>query len=199
VELNKEVQVLKNKIFCIKDFLFLETCDLLVSTFSGERLIESDKTGIFGSPGTARGEDVKFDVSGFEKISTKNNNKDINIGIDIFTGLLTNIEKTSSKLFNKNLVLKSYFYSHMKKGGKNSLHVDNYNEKYSKDYSVILYLTNSYSGGNLVFPEQDLTIKPEPGTLIAFIGTEDLKHEVEEVIDGDRVNIICFLNEKGEQ
>lgn len=199
MELNKEVQVLKNKIFCIKDFLFLETCDLLVSTFSGERLIESDKTGIFGSPGTARGEDVKFDVSGFEKISTKNNNKDINIGIDIFTGLLTNIEKTSSKLFNKNLVLKSYFYSHMKKGGKNSLHVDNYNEKYSKDYSVILYLTNSYSGGNLVFPEQDLTIKPEPGTLIAFIGTEDLKHEVEEVIDGDRVNIICFLNEKGEQ
>lgn len=199
MELNKEVQVLKNKIFCIKDFLFLETCDLLVSTFSGERLIESDKTGIFGSPGTARGEDVKFDVSGFEKISTKNNNKDINIGIDIFTGLLTNIEKTSSKLFNKNLVLKSYFYSHMKKGGKNSLHVDNYNEKYSKDYSVILYLTNSYSGGNLVFPEQNLTIKPEPGTLIAFIGTEDLKHEVQEVIDGDRVNIICFLNEKGEQ
>jgi hypothetical protein len=199
VELNKEVQVLKNKIFCIKDFLFLETCDLLVSTFSGERLIESDKTGIFGSPGTARGEDVKFDVSGFEKISIKNNNKDINIGIDIFTGLLTNIEKTSSKLFNKNLVLKSYFYSHMKKGGKNSLHVDNYNEKYSKDYSVILYLTNSYSGGNLVFPEQDLTIKPEPGTLIAFIGTEDLKHEVQEVIDGDRVNIICFLNEKGGQ
>ena len=199
MELNKEVQVLKNKIFCIKDFLFLETCDLLVSTFSGERLIESDKTGIFGSPGTARGEDVKFDVSGFEKISIKNNNKDINIGIDIFTGLLTNIEKTSSKLFNKNLVLKSYFYSHMKKGGKNSLHVDNYNEKYSKDYSVILYLTNSYSGGNLVFPEQDLTIKPEPGTLIAFIGTEDLKHEVQEVIDGDRVNIICFLNEKGGQ
>jgi hypothetical protein len=199
VELNKKVQVLKNKIFYIEDFLFLETCNLLVSTFSGERLIESDKTGIFGSPGTARGEDVKFDVSGFEKISTKNNNKDINIGIDIFTGLLTNIEKTSSKLFNKNLVLKSYFYSHMKKGGKNSLHIDNYNEKYSKDYSVILYLTNSYSGGNLVFPEQDLTIKPEPGTLIAFIGTEDLKHEVQEVIDGDRVNIICFLNEKGEQ
>ena len=199
MELNKEVQVLKNKIFCIKDFLFLETCDLLVSTFSGERLIESDKTGIFGSPGTARGEDVKFDINGFEKISTKNNNKDINIGIDIFTSLLTNIEKTSSKLFNKNLVLKSYFYSHMKKGGKNSLHIDNYNEKYSKDYSVILYLTNSYSGGNLVFPEQDLTIKPEPGTLIAFIGTEDLKHEVQEVIDGDRVNIIFFLNEKGEQ
>ena len=196
MESNKEIQVLKNKIFYIKDFLFLDTCDLLVSTFSGERLIESDKLGIFGSPGTARGEDVKFDINGFEKTSTKNENKDINIGIDIFTGLLTNIEKTSSKLFNKNLVLKSYFYSHMKKGGKNSLHVDNYNEKYSQDYSVILYLTNSYSGGNLVFPEQNLTIKPEPGTLIAFIGTEDLKHEVEEVIDGDRVNIICFLNER---
>jgi hypothetical protein len=199
MEPNKEIQVLKNKIFCIEDFLFSDTCELLVSTFSGERLIESDRKGIFGSPGTAKGDDVKFEINGFEKTSTKNDNKDINIGIDILTSLLTNIEKTSSKLFNKNLVLKSYFYSHMKKGSKNTLHVDNYNEQYSKDYSVLLYLTNSYSGGNLVFPEQDLSLKPKPGTFIAFIGTEDLKHEVEEVIDGDRVNIICFLSEKEEQ
>jgi hypothetical protein len=84
----------------------------------------------------------------------------------------------------------------MKKGGKNPLHVDNYDEKHSKDYSAILYLTNSYSGGNVVFAKQDLIIKPDPGTLVTFIGTEDLKHEVQEVIDGDRVNVICFLHEK---
>jgi hypothetical protein len=196
MESKERVEVLKNKIFYIKDFLFPETCNLLVSIFSTDRLIESDKPGIFGSPGTGRGENAVFDITGFEKMSDRHEDQNINIGNDILTGVLTNIEKSSSRLFKKDLVLKSYFYSHMKKGGKNSLHVDNYNEKYAKDYSVILYLTNSYSGGNLVFPEQNLILKPDPGTLVAFIGTEDLKHEVTEVIDGNRVNLICFLKEK---
>jgi hypothetical protein len=188
------MEILKDKIFYAKDFLFPETCELLVSAFSRENLRESDKLGIFGGPG--KGEKQSFNISGIEKIIEKTNDKDINLAIDVFTGVLTNIEKTASNIFNKNLVLKSYFYSHMKKGGKNLLHVDNYSEKYSKDYSAILYLTNSYTGGNVVFPNQDLTIKPDPGTLVTFIGSEDVPHEVEEVIDGDRVNIICFLHEK---
>ena len=188
------MKILKDKIFYIEDFLFSETCELLVSTFSRENLRQSEKVGIFGGPG--KGEKDLFNVSGIEKITGKSNEKDINLGIDIFTGVLTNIEKTASNIFNKNLVLKSYFYSHMKKGGKNLLHVDNYSEKYSKDYSAILYLTNSYTGGSVVFPNQDLTIKPNPGTLVTFIGSEDVPHEVEEVIEGDRVNIICFLHEK---
>lgn len=188
------MKILKDKIFYIEDFLFPETCDLLVSAFSRDNLRQSEKFGIFGGPG--KGEKDSFSVSGIEKITEKNNDKDINIGIDVFTGVLTNIEKTASDIFNKNLVLKSYFYSHMKKGGKNLLHVDNYEEKYSKDYSAILYLTNSYTGGSVVFPNQDLTIKPNPGTLVTFIGSEDVPHEVQEVVDGDRVNIICFLHEK---
>jgi hypothetical protein len=194
VESNKKVEFLKDKIFYIKDFLFLETCELLVSTFSRDNLRQSEKVGIFGGPG--KGEKESFSVSGIEKITASSDEKDINLGIDIFTGVLTNIEKTASNIFNKNLVLKSYFYSHMKKGGKNLLHVDNYEEKYSKDYSAILYLTNSYTGGNVIFPNQELTMKPDPGTLVTFIGSEDVPHEVEEVVDGDRVNIICFLHEK---
>lgn len=194
MESNKEVEVLKDKIFYIKNFLFSETCELLVSTFSRDNLRQSEKVGIFGGPG--KGEKESFSVSGIEKITASSDEKDINLGIDIFTGVLTNIEKTASNIFNKNLVLKSYFYSHMKKGGKNLLHVDNYEEKYSKDYSAILYLTNSYTGGNVIFPNQELTIKPDPGTLVAFIGSEDVPHEVEEVVEGDRVNIICFLHEK---
>lgn len=188
------MKILKDNIFYIEDFLFQDTCDLLVSTFSDESLKKGKDTGILGGPG--RGENELFNVSGVTKIDTLTNNKDKNIGIDIFTGILTNIEKTTSDIFNKNLVLKSYFYSHMKKGGKNNLHIDNHSEKYLKDYSAILYLTDSYSGGSLNFPEQDLNLKPKPGTLITFIGTEKLKHEVQEVIDGDRVNIICFLIEK---
>ena len=188
------MRVLKDGIFYIEDFLFQDTCDLLVSTFSRDNLKESERPGVFGGPG--KGEKTPFSVNGIRKIDKETKDKDINIGIDIFTSVLTNIEKTTSEIFNKDLKLKSYFYSHMKKGGKNDLHVDNHSKEYFNDYSAILYLTDSYSGGNINFPDQELNIKPKPGTLVTFIGTEELKHEVQEVIDGDRVNIICFLVEK---
>jgi hypothetical protein len=190
---NEKISTLTDGVFCIENFLFPETCDFLVSIFSDKDLNKSDKDGVFGAFG--QGEHESFNLNGAEKIFVKT---DVNkkIGIDFFTGILTNIEKTTSEIFNKNLLLKSYFYSHMKKGGKNDLHVDNYNKKYSNDYSAILYLTDSYSGGEINFPERKLNIKPKPGTLITFIGTKDLAHEVKEVIDGDRVNLICFLNNK---
>ena len=194
--LSKGLELLAKDIFCVKNFLFPETCNLLVSTFSKENLKESERPGIFGGPGVSENE--TFSIIGFEKIGIANNDKNINLATDIFTGTLTNIEKTLSNIFNKNLILKSYSYSHMKEGSRNELHFDNYCEKYLEDYSALLYLTDSYSGGSLNFPEQGLLIKPQKGTLIAFIGTENLKHEVQEVMGGDRVNIICFLVEKKE-
>lgn len=188
------MKILEDKIFYVEDFLFLETCDFLISSFS-QNISKSDKVGIYGGPG--RGENDKAcEISGLEKIEKASYIPQKNISIDLFTGLCTNIEKSVSKLFNKDLVLKSFFYSHMKAGGHNPLHVDNYSEEYKNDYSAILYLNDSYSGGLLHFSKKELSLKPKPGTLIAFIGTQDLEHEVQEVIDGDRINIICFLNEK---
>jgi hypothetical protein len=188
------MKILKDKIFYIEDFLFLDTCNFLISNFSNN-ISESDKPGVYGGPG--RGENDKaHKICGLEKIENVSNVLEKNIAIDLFTSICTNIEKSLSILFNKDLLLKSYFYSHMKEGGKNPLHVDNYSEEYEGDYSAILYLNDSYSGGKVYFPEKDLTLKPKPGTLVAFIGTEDLKHEVQEVTEGNRVNIICFLNER---
>jgi hypothetical protein len=188
------MKILEDKIFYIEDFLFLETCNFLISTFS-QNISKSDKVGIYGGPG--RGENDKaYDISGLEKIEKYSSIPETNISIDLFTGLCTNIEKSVSKLFDKDLVLKSFFYSHMKTGGHNPLHVDNYNEQYQNDYSAILYLNDAYSGGLLHFPKKELSLKPKPGTLVAFIGTEELEHEVQEVTDGNRINIICFLNEK---
>lgn len=188
------MKILNDKIFYVEDFLFLDTCNFLVSNFSNN-IAESDIPGVFGGPGKGK-DDNAHKICGFEKIDYSSNILEKNIAIDLFTGVCTNIEKSLSILFNRNLLLKSYFYSHMKKGGKNSLHVDNYGEEYENDYSAILYLNDSYSGGVISFPEQDLNLKPKPGTLVAFIGTEELKHEVQEVTDGDRVNIIFFLKEK---
>jgi hypothetical protein len=188
------MKVIGDKIFYIENFLFSETCQFLISNFS-KNIRPSDRPGIFGGPGRGEGNNASA-ICGIEKIEEQSVEADKNVAIDLFTSLCPNIEKTLSVLFGKDLVLKSYFYSHMKEGGKNDLHVDNYTKEYENDYSAILYLSDSYSGGLLNFPEKKLELKPEPGTLIAFIGTDDLKHEVQKVISGDRINIICFLKEK---
>jgi hypothetical protein len=188
------VKDIDNKLFILEEFIFPETCQLLIDGFS-KNLKNIGKPGIAGGPGGDEKRDA-WKTSGLHKISGKTENPSENISIDLFTSICTNIEKTVSSVFKKDLVLRSYFYSHMTEGGKNSLHVDNYSEDYSQDYSAILYLSDSYEGGLIHFPKLETSLRPEPGTMLTFIGNEDLEHEVQEVISGNRVNIICFLNER---
>jgi hypothetical protein len=194
---------IKDKLFIVYDFIFPETCKFLVDQFSKE-LKDTGQTGIFRGPVghenyLSKAENINksaSSVSGINKISEKTNIHDYNIAIDIFTSACTNIEKTVSQIFNKPLLLKSYFYSHMKSGGLNGLHRDNYLQDQSDDFSAILYLSDNYEGGSINFPKIGIDFKPSAGTLLAFIGNEELEHQVKEVISGDRVNIICFLSER---
>ena len=130
-----------------------------------------------------------------------------NCGIDMLSSIGKNIESTVSKFYNKPFLFKSFYYSVMKEGGDNKLHMDNYYINESKelrikendydDRAALLYLNDEYSGGMLNFPLQDLSLKPKPGTLIFFKGDYLIPHEVSEVESGSRVNIVTFLcNEK---
>ena len=74
--------------------------------------------------------------------------------------------------------------------------VDGYEDNY---YSALLYLTDDYDGGEIHFYENNsgdkkdsIAYKPESGTLIFFKGDRDYPHSVNEVIDGERANIILF-------
>ncbi|NBP55847.1 hypothetical protein EBU71_04800, partial [bacterium] len=63
-------------------------------------------------------------------------------------------------------------------------HVDNYNDDPRKTISVVLYLNDSYVGGELNFPEQDIMIKPEAGSLIIFPSTKPYYHESKTIENG---------------
>lgn len=56
-------------------------------------------------------------------------------------------------------------------------------------YVCLLFLTDDYSGGNLLFPEQDASFKPNAGDAILFPGCL-IAHGVSEVLDGIRVNLV---------
>jgi hypothetical protein len=61
------------------------------------------------------------------------------------------------------------------------------------EYAAICYLNSDYDGGQIFFPEYNLSIKPEPGELIAFPGTEYYIHGVSEVLSGNRFVINSFF------
>lgn len=69
--------------------------------------------------------------------------------------------------------------------------------------SALLYLTNDYEGGEILFYDGDISdipqqkstaYKPDPGTLLHFRGDEHHHHSVNTVISGERANIILFFD-----
>lgn len=102
----------------------------------------------------------------------------------------------------------------MKPGAVNGLHYDQRNpftEEARKtlpeelkpkvfEYSFLIYLNQQgkdYDGGELVFYQHDLSIKPTPGMAVFFIGDPDHMHEVTEVKSGNRYSLLGFASENG--
>ena len=72
-------------------------------------------------------------------------------------------------------------------------HYDQYSDKLI-EYAAILYINDDYTGGELFFSKLGLQIRPEPGTLMIFPGTEEFEHGVHPVGPGPvRYNLPTFV------
>lgn len=56
-------------------------------------------------------------------------------------------------------------------------HIDSYDDQRSPTLSVVLYINDNYEGGELYFKEQDISIKPTAGSLIAFPSVAPYYHQ----------------------
>jgi predicted 2-oxoglutarate/Fe(II)-dependent dioxygenase YbiX len=68
----------------------------------------------------------------------------------------------------------------------------NPNEAYIVDYGSVLYLTDEYDGGEIYFPEHNIDIKPNAGTLIFFPSNNFYNHGVKEITFGKRYTSAQF-------
>ena len=74
-----------------------------------------------------------------------------------------------------------------------------------RDYSAIFYLNDDYEGGEINFPNFDLTIKPEKGSAVFFPAGFEHSHSVSEVKGKKRITIavwyswMCFMQNNGRQ
>ena len=105
--------------------------------------------------------------------------------------------------FSMSVKLVNFGYVQMLPGANNGLHADvampdgsPYPDGRHVDYSAILYINEmdtDFAGGSISFPNQGITIKPKPGTLVIFNGDMQHLHSVKTVTSGVRKNIILFF------
>lgn len=92
-------------------------------------------------------------------------------------------------------------------GASNGLHSDMYqsngsqwedgtNRESDLDNSALLYLSDcgtDFTGGEIIFPQHKLSIKPKAGMLVFFRGDREHFHKVSKVLSGERHCIVAFL------
>jgi predicted 2-oxoglutarate/Fe(II)-dependent dioxygenase YbiX len=68
-----------------------------------------------------------------------------------------------------------------------------------RDLSMVFYLNDDFEGGDFIFPDLKIKVRPEPGMLICFPSNRYYKHGVEPVTKGKRYSIVCWAQVKGFQ
>jgi predicted 2-oxoglutarate/Fe(II)-dependent dioxygenase YbiX len=63
-----------------------------------------------------------------------------------------------------------------------------------RDISILIYLNSEYEGGQLIFPDQHITLNPKPGMLVAFPSTHCFMHGVTPVTSGVRYALVSWAS-----
>lgn len=63
----------------------------------------------------------------------------------------------------------------------------------NRDISILFYLNDNYTGGELEFTSLGLKIKPKTGMMIAFPSYKEFAHKVHPVISGFRYSLVTWL------
>lgn len=66
-----------------------------------------------------------------------------------------------------------------------------------RDLSTVIFLNDDFQGGEFVFPDLRVRIRPEPGLLIAFPSSQFYLHQVDPVISGTRYAMVNWMTVHG--
>lgn len=66
-----------------------------------------------------------------------------------------------------------------------------------RDISTVFFLNNNFEGGDFVFPDLKIRIRPEPGMMVCFPSNHHYLHGVEPVTRGKRYSIVTWSTIKG--
>lgn len=71
--------------------------------------------------------------------------------------------------------------------------LDLWEKTLDRDLSVVCFLNDDFDGGELVFPDLELSISPRAGTLVCFPSDHNFIHGVNPVRAGHRYTLVSWL------
>ena len=80
---------------------------------------------------------------------------------------------------------------------KDDIGLDMWEKTLDRDLSVVYFLNDDFTGGELFFPALDLVIRPEAGTLVCFPSDHNYIHGVQPVTSGHRYTVVTWMRVKG--
>jgi len=96
-----------------------------------------------------------------------------------FEGL--GIDKSTHELRIDRIPIKQWY-----EGQSMGPHFDGQDGNADLAFSLVAYINDDYEGGEIHFPDQNITIKPKAGSLIIFPSQLPYIHEVKPIISGTR-------------
>jgi predicted 2-oxoglutarate/Fe(II)-dependent dioxygenase YbiX len=81
-------------------------------------------------------------------------------------------------------------------GGEMGKHTDTYDDDKSRTISVVLYLNDDYTGGEIEFEDQGIFIKPTAGSIIVFPSSKPYFHASKPVLSGEKYIVPGFWDNR---
>lgn len=71
-------------------------------------------------------------------------------------------------------------------------HTDTHDDDEGKTVSVVLYLNDDYTGGEIELPDHDIVVKPTPGSIVVFPSRKPYFHQSNTIISGEKYIVPGF-------
>jgi hypothetical protein len=189
----------------IDSFLTREQC-LRVTNYLDTISEPNQKEGYLVALGFPTSNDAA-NVSMENPVLSFNSDEEHNYTSKIVTQLILDIKQKIEDTFDEKLSLVNCNYVQMLTGASNTLHADMahldgrpYHDGEELEYSALVYLNEfdiDYTGGEIIFPLQKITIGPKTGMAVFFRGDVQHPHQVLRVKSGNRKNIVLFFAKDG--
>ena len=138
-------------------------------------------------------EDSNYKVDSIRKLNLRPESEKIkNI-------LLRVLDKAKKDFKNNNLFITSYMISSYNPGFSMGVHVDTEDMRECNKISMVLYLNNEFSGGDIVFPMVNFTHSPKAKELVCFLSEpKENAHGVKVIESGKRYVMPIFITDEKE-
>jgi hypothetical protein len=116
-------------------------------------------------------------------------------------------EKIEVDLRTPELFVESVFLACLWPGDSHIPHADNQRREHGRwlpnhtpqrDYTVLVYLNDNFTGGELVFPDREVVVIPKPGLFVGFPSNHKFVHAVPNFLSAKRYSLpVWFTMDSG--